>query len=120
MTHYTASGTSRAVSHKIKIFILKKCSKSILYGEIFVSRRQTDIQASNSGYSLYSSGSGDVQELASTKNGKDKFNIVHVQYTIPTGCTFGLHFLATFVAPYSVDMCSVNVFGNSLQILLKL
>jgi len=110
MTHYTASGTSRAVSHKIKIFILKKCSKSILYGEIFVSRRQTDIQASNSGYSLYSSGSGDVQELASTKNGKDKFNIVHVQYTIPTGCTFGLQFLATFVDLIILLICAVSMY----------
>jgi len=110
MTHSTASGTSRAVSHKIKIFILKNCSKSILYDQIFVSKRQTDIEASNSGYSLHSSGSGDVQEVASTENGTVKFNIVHVQYIIPTGCTVALQFLATFVELILLLMCAVSTY----------
>ena len=77
MKHSTVSGTSNAVGHKIKISFLKYCSKSILWRQIFVSQGATAIQAGNSGYSLYSSGSAEVQAVASTIHGKDKFNIVH-------------------------------------------
>jgi hypothetical protein len=60
-----------------KEFYLKNYSKSILQSEISVSQGQIDIQAGNSGYSLHSSGSGEVQAVACTEQGKDKFNIVH-------------------------------------------
>ena len=93
MTHCTASGTAHVVSYKIKKPFLKNCSKSILWSQISVSQGQTDIWAGNSGYSLYSSGLGEVQAVACTDHSKDKFNIVHflcnysieyLQYLIPT------------------------------------
>jgi hypothetical protein len=42
-----------ALSHKIKISVLKNCSKSNLYSKVFVSQGLTDTQAVNSVYSLY-------------------------------------------------------------------
>jgi len=60
-----------------KEFYLKNYSKSILQSEISVSQGHTDILAGNCGYSLHSSGSGDVQAVACTEQGKEKFNIVH-------------------------------------------
>jgi len=60
-----------------KISFLKNCSKSILFSQISVSQGQTDIQAGNSGNNLYSTGSEEVQAVASTKHSKDKFNNAH-------------------------------------------
>ena len=77
MKHSTASGTAHAVSHKIKIYFLKNHSKSLFfYSQISVSQRHTDILARNTGYSLYSSGSGEVQVMVCTEKGTDKCNVV--------------------------------------------
>ena len=132
MTHSIASGTAHAGSHKLQIYFLKNCSKSILQSQNFVSQGQT-YTAGNTGYSLYSCGPGEVQAVASTEQGKDKFNIVHflcncsISAVLNTNLLdnvqlFLPHLLASVFghlhgARCSVDVCSlyVNVFGNSLQ-----
>jgi len=65
-----------------------------------------------------------IQAVASTKHGKDKFNIVHflcnymtLQYLIPTCCTmyiyssdiFWSQFLAIFVELIVLVMCAVYI-----------
>ena len=132
MTHSIASGTAHAVSHKLQTSFLKNCSKSILQSQNFVSQGQTDILAGNSGYSLYSSGSGEVKEVASTKHGKDKFNIVHFVCNCITATILNsnlLHNVYLFLPHLSASVfghlcgaccsfvCSlyVNIFGNSLH-----
>jgi hypothetical protein len=76
MTHAIASGTAHAVSHKIKNSFLKIAINPFSRVK-YLFHKDTDILASNSGYTcLYSSGSGEVKVVASTKHGKEKFNIV--------------------------------------------
>ena len=82
---------------------------------------------------MYSSGSGQVQAVASTKHGKDKFNIVHFlcNYSISTILkTYLSHNVYLFHRHISASVfghlrgvccpvvCSlyVTVFGNSLHI----
>ena len=67
-----------------KEIFLKNCLKSILYSQTSVSQGHTDILAGNSGYSLYSPGSGEVQAVACTEHGKHKCNIVHFLYICST------------------------------------
>ena len=120
--HSTACVTSHAVSHKIQISFLKNQSKTQTTEAHFVWQVQTDTLAANSGYSLYSSGSGEVQVVAPTEHGKDKFNIVHfcanalhLQYLIPTSCTTFIYcynifrpaFLVIFVELVFLLMCAV-------------
>jgi len=50
MKHSTASGTSHALSHKIKASFLKT-AQNPFPGQISVSQGCTDIVAGNSGYS---------------------------------------------------------------------
>ena len=110
------------MSHKLQISFLKNCSKSILQSQNFISQGPTDILAGNTGYSLYSSGPGQVQAVASTGHGKANLILyiscttaVYLQFLIPTGCTmliysshvFQPQFLAIFVELVVLLMCAV-------------
>jgi len=83
--------------------------------------------------SLYSSGSGEVQAVACTEHGKDKFNIVHFLYNcsistvLKTNLSHNVylflpHLSASVFGHLRAVCCSfvcslyVNVFGNSLHI----
>jgi hypothetical protein len=132
--HSIARCTVHAVNHKIKKPFFKNCLKSFLYSETSISQGNTDIQPGNTGYSLYSPGSGEVQSVASTKQGKHKFNIVHflhnysISAVLNTNCLHNVYLflphLSALVFDHlhkaccSFDVCClyVNVFGNSLQI----
>ena len=131
MTHCITSGTAHAVSHKLQNSFLKNCSKSILQSQTFVSQGQTDIGAGNTGYSLYSSGPGQVQAVACTGLGKDKLNIVHFLCICSISAVLNTNFLhnvylfrpslSASVFGHLCGACSfvcslyVNIFGNSLH-----
>ena len=112
----------------MKIAFFKNRSKSLIYSLISVSQGHTDIPAGNTGYSLYSSASGEVQAMACTEQGTDKFNVVpflcncSTQYQLLHNVYLFLPNLLASVfghlhaACCSVAVCSlcVNVFGDSL------
>ena len=95
------------------------------------------ILAGNTGYSLYSCGPGEVQAVATTEQGKDKFNIVHFVCNCSISAVLNTNLLdnVQLFLPYLLAsvfghlqgarrsfVCAVyvNVFGNSLQMRLKL
>ena len=110
MTHCIASGTAHAVSHKLQISFLKNCSKSILQSQNFVLQGQTDIGAGNTGYSMYSSGPGQVQAVACTGHGKDKFNIVHFVCNCSISAALNTNFLHNVYL--FLPRLSASVFGH--------
>ena len=85
MKHCIASGTAHAVSHKIKISCLKKKTGRNPFSRVkfLFSQGHTDILAGSSGHSLHSYGSGQVQTVASTEHGKDKFNFMFFMLMVP-------------------------------------
>ena len=110
MTYSTANGISHAASHKIKISFLKNCSKYILWSQISVSQGHTDIAAGNSGYSLYTSGLGQVQAVASTEQGKHKFNTVHFLYNYSISAVLNTNWL--YNVYLSLPHLLASVFGH--------
>jgi len=60
-----------------RFIFLKTAQNPFSRVKISVSQGHIDRAAGNTGYSLYLSGPGEVQAVACTEHGKDKFNIVH-------------------------------------------
>ena len=112
----------------------KNCLNFFLYSQTSTSQGNTDILPGNTGYSLYSPVSGAVQSVASTTQGKHKFNIVHFLHNysksavLNTNCLHNVYLFLPHLsasvfghlqeACCSFDVCClyVNVFANSLQI----
>ena len=135
MTHSIASGTAHALSHNIKIFMLKKTAQNPFSKVKFLFHKDRLIywQATVDTVCIHLAQDRYKRwpELNMVKTNLILYifcaTAVYLQYIMPTCCTmfiyssdiFQLQFLGHLrAAGCSVDVCSfyVNVFGKSLQI----